>query len=132
MIIFSVFAPLVRHVLGIALVLFLLKINCVKVYIMVHACCCLADCHSLKFALVHVYMYLTDCIGQYYGYNCSLSCDCGSHGHCDSSYGCICDDGWGGIDCHIGEYKNYIRVLSRILNLERKPLGGGRRKGCVS
>ena len=32
-----------------------------------------------------------------------MSCDCGEHGQCDRSRGCVCDSGWGGIDCSVGK-----------------------------
>ncbi|WAR21595.1 FBN2-like protein, partial [Mya arenaria] len=41
-----------------------------------------------------------DCEDNYFGYNCSNICDC-THGSCNKTSGCHCNDGWTGPQCNI-------------------------------
>ena len=53
---------------------------------------------------------IPDCSGQMYGHDCSMLCNCGAHGRCDHLRGCVCDSGWGGIDCSIGKLNQISSV----------------------
>ncbi|KAH9505773.1 hypothetical protein Btru_055750 [Bulinus truncatus] len=52
----------------------------------------------------------TRCEISYYGIGCSKSCQCSGHGSCDSVRGCVCDDGWDGVNCNtdIDECKQHL------------------------
>ncbi|XP_052274481.1 uncharacterized protein LOC127874294 isoform X2 [Dreissena polymorpha] len=42
----------------------------------------------------------TECDKHHYGKDCSLTCPC-IHGVCNSTVGCVCDQGWTGISCDV-------------------------------
>ena len=52
--------------------------------------------------LTKLYSFL-DCPGDTYGLRCAQICECGSNGRCDNVEGCICNDGWSGVNCDIGK-----------------------------
>ena len=43
------------------------------------------------------------CPSGTYGFNCSQTCNC-MNGYCDVVEGCMCEEGWEGTDCNIGEF----------------------------
>jgi len=47
----------------------------------------------------------SDCASNYYGPKCDEACDCSGHGQCKSGTastgGCLCDDGYTGLRCHL-------------------------------
>ena len=58
------------------------------------------------------------CTNSSYGSDCALTCQCSSHGSCDSGVygqGCICESGWSGETCHYNLSSQSIFVESVTL-----------------
>ena len=53
------------------------------------------------------FLLLSDCPEDRYGVRCEQTCMC-DNGNCSRATGCVCEEGWTGLRCNIGEYEGGV------------------------